>query len=80
MSNCLKGQCALFFTDRKEKEVVKWFNDFSFNGFARSGFKVSESITLPEGPLEQFPHSIEPYLRQLGLPTKLDRGKHLKHF
>ncbi|CAH0546873.1 unnamed protein product [Brassicogethes aeneus] len=73
-SKCLKGQCALFFTDRPEKEVKDWFNDFSYDGFARSGFKVKESISLEAGPLDQFAHSMEPYLRQLGLPTKLDKG------
>ena len=28
-----------------------------------------------QGPLDQFSHSIEPYLRSLGLPTSLERGK-----
>lgn len=32
------------------------------------------SVTLDEGPLEQFPHSMEPQLRQLGLPTALKKG------
>lgn len=31
-------------------------------------------VTLDEGPLEQFPHSMEPQLRQLGLPTALKKG------
>ena len=30
--------------------------------------------TLDPGPLEQLPHSMEPQLRQLGLPTALKRG------
>lgn len=31
-------------------------------------------MTLPEGPLPDFSHAIEPHLRKLGMPTKLDRG------
>lgn len=74
ISATLKGQCGLLFTDCKEDEVVDWFSCFSYAGFARSGFKVNQNITLNEGPLKQFSHAIEPYLRQLGMPTKLDRG------
>lgn len=29
---------------------------------------------MEEGPLEQFSHAMEPYLRKLGLPTKLEKG------
>lgn len=42
--------------------------------YARSGFVTDESITLPEGPMPEFPHSIEPHLRQLGMPTALKKG------
>ena len=31
-------------------------------------------MVLNQGPMEQFPHSIEPQLRALGLPTSLKRG------
>jgi mRNA turnover protein 4 len=74
LSKCLKGQCALLFTDCDKSEVVEWFDNYSFEDFARSGCTVDQTISLPEGPLKQFAHSIEPYLRQLGMPTKLDRG------
>ncbi|XP_060529389.1 mRNA turnover protein 4 homolog [Cylas formicarius] len=73
-SACLRGQCALLFTDCKKKEVLDWFDTYSVDDFARSGFKASSTISLQEGPLKQFPHSMEPYLRQLGMPTKLDKG------
>ncbi|RZB73477.1 mRNA turnover protein 4 -like, partial [Asbolus verrucosus] len=74
LSKCLKGQCALLFTDCEKKEVVEWFESYSCEDFARSGCTVDETITLPEGPLKEFSHAIEPYLRKLGMPTKLDRG------
>ena len=31
-------------------------------------------LLLSAGPLTQFPHSLEPHLRQLGLPVMLKRG------
>lgn len=43
--------------------------------YARAGNKAQMNITLDEGPLEQFTHSMEPQLRQLGLPTALKKGK-----
>jgi len=42
--------------------------------YARSGFVTPETIELPEGPLPQFQHSMEPQLRQLGMPTSLQKG------
>lgn len=77
ISKCLKGQCALLFTDSTKDEVVEWFENFKYEGFARSGFKCKETILLNEGPIKQFSHAMEPYLRQLGLPTKLDKGTYI---
>lgn len=42
--------------------------------YARSGFVAQETITLRKGPMADFPHSIEPHLRQLGMPTALQKG------
>lgn len=42
--------------------------------YARAGNKAAFTVSLDPGPLEQFPHSMEPQLRQLGLPTALKRG------
>lgn len=74
LSHCMKGQCGLLFTDSTNDEVTEWFDNYAVEDFARSGFKATNTIVLKEGPLKQFSHSIEPYLRQLGMPTKLDRG------
>lgn len=43
--------------------------------YARAGNQAQMDVTLDEGPLEQFPHSMEPQLRQLGLPTALKKGE-----
>lgn len=39
-----------------------------------SGDIATETIELNAGLLEQFPHCMEPHLRKLGLPTRLQRG------
>lgn len=74
LSDTLKGQCGLLFTDESKEYVTKWFAEYTVEDYARSGFKATSTITVKEGPLKQFAHSMEPYLRQLGLPTSLDRG------
>jgi mRNA turnover protein 4 len=51
-----------------------WFEDYSESDFARAGNIATDTVTLPAGPLPQFPHSVEPHLRQLGMPTSLQRG------
>uniref|UniRef100_A0A182T1U6 RL10P_insert domain-containing protein n=1 Tax=Anopheles maculatus TaxID=74869 RepID=A0A182T1U6_9DIPT len=38
------------------------------------GFRATQTVKLKPGPLEDFSHAIEPHLRSLGMPTKLDRG------
>lgn len=70
----LTGQCGLLFTNHERKVVLDWFESFSDVDFARCGFKATETVVLPEGKLEEFSHAIEPHLRKLGMPTKLERG------
>ena len=71
----LHGSVGLLFTNKSKEEVEKWFKTFTDSDFARSGFTAEESISLDAGPLEQFPHNMEAQLRQLGLPTRLKKGK-----
>lgn len=61
-------------TNRDVPDVLQWFKDFSEPEYARSGFVATEDVLLPQGPLEDFSHSIEPHLRRLGLPTSLEKG------
>lgn len=76
LSKIVKGQCALLFTNCTRQEVVDWFESFEVKDYCRSGSIATSAVTLQKGPLKQFPHNMEPYLRQLGLPTKLDKGGH----
>lgn len=70
----MEGQRGLLFTTHDRDTVVEWFEEYSAEEFARSGFRATETVKLPEGPLEGFSHAIEPHLRKLGMPTKLERG------
>ncbi|GFY46004.1 mRNA turnover protein 4 homolog [Trichonephila inaurata madagascariensis] len=70
----LKGERGLLFTNQPVEEVVNWFHSYSEGDYARSGNIATEDVILQEGPLKQFPHNLESYLRQLGLPTTLQKG------
>ena len=74
LTRLLRNQCGLMFTNEPKDEVIEYFNGHSRQDYARAGCKASETVTLEEGPLEQFPHNMEPQLRQLGLPTTLKKG------
>jgi len=74
LSKRLLGQSGLLFTEREKNEVLDWAKNYWAIEYARSGFTATETVTLPEGPLEDFSHSIEPHLRSLGMPTKLHKG------
>lgn len=54
--------------------TYRYFSNFKEMDYARSGNRAQMDVTLDEGPLERFPHSMEPQLRQLGLPTALKKG------
>ncbi|NWU90611.1 MRT4 protein, partial [Upupa epops] len=74
VSKHLRGEVGLLFTNRTKDEVDEWFSKFKEVDFARAGNKATYTVSLDTGPLEQFPHSMEPQLRQLGLPTTLKKG------
>ncbi|CAB4021052.1 mRNA turnover 4 homolog [Paramuricea clavata] len=75
ISKHLKGQRGLLFTNKTKDEVLKWFSDFKELDYARSGNVATYDLRLDAGPLDQFTHSMEPNLRQLGLPTSLQKGE-----
>lgn len=74
VSKALRGQCGLLFTNRSKEDVLVWFDVYEDEDFAKSGFIATETVELKSGPLPEFPHSIEPQLRQLGLQTNLNKG------
>ncbi|PWN48527.1 hypothetical protein IE53DRAFT_347333 [Violaceomyces palustris] len=81
ISNRLNGNVGLLFTDSPPSEVIDWFKHYTRRDYARAGSRATRTVELPEGPVmaeanppETLPHSIEPQLRGLGMPTELKRG------
>lgn len=74
VSERLRGQCGLFFTNAPKDRVLDWFGEYEDADYARAGFRATQRVFLDQGPLPQFQHSLEPHLRRLGLPTSLQKG------
>ncbi|KAM4876536.1 mRNA turnover protein 4 homolog [Thomomys bottae] len=74
VSKKLRGEVGLLFTNRTKDGVNEWFKEYTQMDLARAGNKAAFTVSLAPGPLEQFPHSMDPQLRQLGLPTALKKG------
>ncbi|KAJ6724125.1 RIBOSOME ASSEMBLY FACTOR MRT4 [Salix viminalis] len=74
VSKLLHGDSGLFLTNLSREEVERLFNEYEENDFARTGTMATEMVELKEGPLEQFTHEMEPFLRKQGLPVRLNKG------
>ena len=87
LSTYLTGNVGLLFTNQIPEKVVEYFSSFSRTDFARAGVEAPRTFILPAGILHSrggeineaddvpLPHSVEPNLRALGVPTKLMKGK-----
>lgn len=64
----------MLFTEKSKEEILEWSSHYSALEYARSGFVASRTVSLTKGPMNDFAHSMEPHLRSLGLPTKLEKG------
>ncbi|KAK3135942.1 hypothetical protein QOZ80_5BG0425620 [Eleusine coracana subsp. coracana] len=74
ISKFLQGDTGLLFTNLPRDDVERLFHDFEEHDFARTGSTATETVELKEGPLEQFTHEMEPFLRKQGLPVRLNKG------
>jgi len=75
LSENITGNCGLLMTNESEASVIKYFETYKQLDFAKTGYIATETIQLRAGPLIQFNHSMEPYLRNsLHLPTALKNG------
>ena len=59
-------------------QVVRVFNEFQHEDYARAGARATHDFSLQEGPLSgpsgPLPHTMEPQLRKFGLPSRLNKG------
>ncbi|KAH0877419.1 hypothetical protein HID58_064813, partial [Brassica napus] len=75
----LHGDAGLLVTDMPKEEVesskylilIALQNAYEDSDFSRTG---STAVELKEGPLEQFTHEMEPFLRKQGMPVRLNKG------
>ncbi|KAK9671416.1 hypothetical protein RND81_12G028800 [Saponaria officinalis] len=74
ISKFLRGDSGLLLTNMSEEEVKKAFDDFEAYDFARTGSVATEKVELKEGPLSEFSHEMEPFLRKQGMPVRLNKG------
>ncbi|KAL7004268.1 mRNA turnover and ribosome assembly protein [Cystobasidiomycetes sp. EMM_F5] len=78
IANQLEGDVGLLFTSETPQVVLEWFESYKVPDYARAGNLATEDFVLPEGAVqidgENAPHSLEPQLRKLGLPTRLLKG------
>lgn len=70
----LKGNVGLLLTNRSHESVRKFFDDYSQDDFARSGFQATDTFHISEGPLEHFQPNQLQNLRLIGLPVQLNKG------
>lgn len=86
LTKLLHGAVGLLFTNSKPDEVIGYFESFVQNDFARAGAVAPFTHVIPAGPVYsragQIPveddilltHTLEPQVRQLGMPTVLKNG------
>ncbi|XP_050227909.1 uncharacterized protein LOC126677376 [Mercurialis annua] len=74
VSKLLHGDAGLFLTNLSKEEVERIINEYEDYDFAKTGSIATERVELKEGPLEQFTHEMEPFLRKQEMPVRLNKG------
>ncbi|KAL3843713.1 hypothetical protein ACJIZ3_001116 [Penstemon smallii] len=74
ISKLLRGDSGLCFTSLPMEEIKRIFDEYEDYDFARTGSVATEKVELNEGPLEQFTHEMEPFLRKQGMPVRLNKA------
>ncbi|KAJ6844501.1 mRNA turnover protein 4-like protein [Iris pallida] len=74
LSKFLRRDAGLLFTNLEKEEVQRIFEKYEDHDYARTGSNATEKVELKEGPVEQFSHEMEPFLRKQGMPVRLNKG------
>ncbi|KAI3448310.1 hypothetical protein Pfo_004975 [Paulownia fortunei] len=74
ISKLLRGDSGLCFTSLPKEDVQRIFDKYEDYDFARTGSLATEKVELKEGPLDEFTHEMEPFLRKQGMPVRLNKG------
>ncbi|OVA02756.1 Ribosomal protein L10/acidic P0 [Macleaya cordata] len=74
VSKLLRGDAGLCFSNLPKEEILRLFEEYEEHDFARTGSTATEKVELKEGPLDQFTHEMEPFLRKQGMPVRLNKG------
>lgn len=82
----LTGEVGLLFTNREPAAIESFFANYAALDYARAGVPAPRDFVIARGELrthygveggedDPVPLSQEPYLRKLGVPTRLVKGK-----
>ena len=76
LSNYMRGQVCLVLSNKTKDQLEASFTKEAsqVKDFANAGCNATYTVHLKKGTdaLDGYGHSMEPYLRELGLPTKLN--------
>jgi len=77
LANYMRGQVCLLLTNKTKEEAEAAIAEEKVEDFATAGMPATYTVFLGKGTeaLDGYAHSLEPYLRTLGLPTKLNFQK-----
>lgn len=87
LSKHLAGNVGLLFTSREPASILEYFGGYAPLDYARAGTVATRTFTVPAGTVHSrggeiaaeedlpLPHSLEVNVRQLGMPTRLVKGK-----
>ena len=74
LAKYLTGMVCLAFSNLEPATFEKTLAEYEVEEFAQAGTEALFDVHLPQGKdaLDGYCHSMEPLLRQLGLPTRLN--------